>query len=307
MSNVDEVIIGGVAWVDVIAPTQAEMTSLGQRFGFSPLELEDCLSRRQLQKIEDHEGHLFVIIHYPRVLESDIVRSAQISIFLGDNYLVTVHQEALPQISEIFQWAKKDAKVGKVTSGFLLHRILDRLVDSMFPFMEGIMRELDAIEDKVFDERIEVVRELTTVRHNIAALRRTILPLRRITAALYDEIQMRTPKLAASFKDVNDHVEKVSAVLDEARETLEIYKDTDFIVSTERSNKILAILTIIFTLSIPGTMIGTFYGMNILLPGGIQSGAWTQLGPYTTLIIVLLASLAPTFIMVFRFHRLGWI
>jgi magnesium transporter len=307
MSNVDEVIIGGVTWVDVEAPVQNEMTSLGQRFGFSPLELEDCLSRRQLQKIEDHQGHLFVIIHYPRILESQVVGSGQISIFLGDNYLVTVHQETLPQISEIFQWAAREAKVGKVTSGFLLHRISDRLVDSMFPLMEAIMRELDDIEDKVFDERIEVVRELTTVRRNIAALRRTVLPLRRITAALCDEIQMRTPKLAESFKDVNDHIEKVSAVLDEAREAVEIYKDTDFIVSTERSNKILAVLTIIFTLSIPGTMIGTFYGMNILLPGGTQTGAWTQLGPYTTLIIILLACLAPTFIMVFHFHRLGWI
>lgn len=308
MGKTEEINIGGTTWVNLEGPTQQEIQALGQRFKFSRLELEDCLSKRQLQKIEHHEDHLFVIIHCPYLSgHSHIVGSGQVSIFLGNDYLVTAHQGDVRAIVETFQSYENERNQAKSGPGGILYRILNTLVDSVFPLLEGIMKELDDIEDEVFNEKIEVVRELTTLRRNIAAVRRTVLPLRRIIASLYDEMQMRSPELAPNFKDVSDHIEKAFAILDEARETVEIYKDTDFTVNTEQSNKILAILTIVFTLSIPGAMIGTFYGMNIPLPGGIETGAWIFLGPYTTLIVILVASMVPALIMLLYFHRLGWI
>ena len=113
--------------------------------------------------------------------------------------------------------------------------------------------------------------------------------------------------LTLYFKDVQDHIEKIFEALEEARETVEIYKDTDFMLSQEKTNKILAVLTIVFTLSIPATVIGTFYGMNVNLPGGIQTGAWTQLGPYTTLVFVLVVSAITALFMVMYFRSLGWL
>jgi len=307
LASVDELRVGDIVWLNLEAPTRDEIELLGQRFHFSQLELEDCVSKRQLQKIEHHEDHLFAVLHFPIISDSNqTFGSSQVSIFLGANYLVTVHQGQLRQINEVFQSFKDNRPPGKVTPGFLLYRVLDNLVDNVFPLMEGLMKELEDIEDEVFDEHKDVVRELTLLRRNIASLRRTILPLRRIIAGLYDEVQMSTPKLAANYRDINDHIEKAYATLDEARELVEIYKDTDFTVSTERSNKILAFLTILFTLSIPATVLGTFYGMNIHLPGGIQSGPWTFLGPYTTLIVIAAVSIAPAMVMVWYFHRLGW-
>lgn len=307
MGKTDELTIDGVTWVNVKAPTRKDIRSLGERFHFSQLELEDCVSKKQLQKIEHHGDHLFAILHFPKSsAESHLVGSTQISIFLGDSYLVTVHDGGCKSLDESFESVKSDAG-GAPSPGFLLYRVLDRLVDDIFPLMEEVLKELDEVEEQVFDEKIEVIRELTTLRRNIASLRRTVSPLRRIIGGLYDEVQMRTPEAAANLRDVNDHVEKAFAVLDEARETVEIFKDTDFTVSTERSNKILAILTIMFTLSIPGTLVGTFYGMNILLPGGIETGPWTYLGPYTTFALLLTLSLTPALIMLWYFHRLGWV
>ena len=83
-------------------------------------------------------------------------------------------------------------------------------------------------------------------------------------------------------------------------------KDTDFVLSTEKTNKVLAVLTIIFTLAIPSTVIGTFYGMNVDLPGGIGDSS-TVLGPFTTFIIVILASAIPAILMFAYFKKLGWI
>jgi magnesium transporter len=308
MGKVEESVNGNVTWVDVEKPTQSDIRMVGDRFKFSQLELDDCLSKRQLQKLEDHSDHLFLIIHCPHISETGhMVASEQVSIFLGSNYLVTVHQGNLRQIGELFQSCKNNKNHVVRNSAGILHDILHALVDTLFPLLGGLMNELEDIEDSVFDENIQVVREITTLRRNISALRRTILPFKRIVNDLHDEIQMRTPELAPNFRDVCDHVEKASAVLDEARETVEIFKDTDFTVNTERSNKILAILTIIFTLSIPGTMMGTFYGMNVPLPGGIETGPWLLLGPYTTLLVILLISLVPPLVMCLYFRRLGWI
>ena len=113
--------------------------------------------------------------------------------------------------------------------------------------------------------------------------------------------------LTLYFDDVIDHVDKVIESLEESKETMEIYKDTDFVLSTEKLNKILAILTIVFTLAIPATVIGTFYGMNVYLPGGIETGSADGFNDYIPLIFVLLASGIPAMIMFLYFRRLGWV
>jgi magnesium transporter len=78
-------------------------------------------------------------------------------------------------------------------------------------------------------------------------------------------------------------------------------------LSSEKTNQILAILTIVFSLSIPATIIGTFYGMNINLPGGLETESWNFMGRYTTLIIVLIISAASVLLMYWSFLRVGWV
>jgi magnesium transporter len=113
--------------------------------------------------------------------------------------------------------------------------------------------------------------------------------------------------LTLYYDNVNDHMDTVIEILEESRETIEIYKDTDFMLSTEKTNKILGILTILFTLSIPATVTGTFYGMNIELPGGIDTGSPQFFGSYTTFIVIMLLSITSAFFMVWYFRKLGWI
>jgi len=87
---------------------------------------------------------------------------------------------------------------------------------------------------------------------------------------------------------------------------MEIYKDTDFVLSNEKTNKVLAVLTMIFTLAIPSTVIGTFYGMNVNLPGGIENNLMI-LGPFSTFVVIIIASAIPAIIMFMYFKKLGWI
>jgi magnesium transporter len=135
------------------------------------------------------------------------------------------------------------------------------------------------------------------------------MQLRRIIVDLSADIQKYSVEdLTLYFDDVKDHMDKAFDTLEESKESIEIYKDTDNMLSTEKTNRILSVLTILFTLSIPASVIGAFYGMNIHLPGGIdEQGTWNFLGIYTTFLISIMITIATVLLMIWVFRRLGWI
>ncbi len=272
----------GVLWINIQKPTFADINALGQKYPFHRLNLEDCLSKIQIPKIDRYENHIFAILHFPTPDKEKGFLFSQLAICMGSDYLVTIHQGDLKPLEELFNMCKN---------------ILMKVVGN-----------IDDVEDSVFDERISIPRQISLLRREITTLRRMVIPLRRTVVDLSKDVQRFSKEdLAPYFKDIQDHIEKVTEALEEAKETIEIYKDTDYMLSQEKTNKILAVLTIMFTLSIPATVIGTFYGMNINLPGGIVTGSWNQLGPYTSLIFVLVISSISALLMVLYFRRLGWL
>jgi magnesium transporter len=291
-----------------------EMAELGQKYSFHKLNLEDCLSKIQIPKIDRYADHIFIILHFPTPDKEKGFTVSQLSVFVGQSYVITIHQGDFKPLEELFSVCKADeptrrAYMGR-SSGFLLHKIIDVLVDDLLHILMKVVGNIDDIEDMVFDERISIPRQISLLRREITTLRRTVIPLRRTVLELSKDVQkFSNEDLALQFRDVQDHIEKVYEALEEAKETVEIYKDTDFMLSTEKTNKILAILTIIFTLSIPATTIGTFYGMNIPIPGTVneREGPWTFLGENTTLIFVLAISAASAVAMVIWFRKLGWL
>lgn len=302
----------GVLWTNIQKPTYSDMTVLGQKYPFHRLNLEDCLSKIQIPKIDRYQDHTFVILHFPTPDKEKGFLFSQLAIFIGTDYLVTIHHGDLKPLEELFAMCKIDERQRQVimgkSAGYLLHKIIDTLVDDLLHILMKVVGNIDDIEDSVFDERISIPRQISLLRREITTLRRIVIPLRRTVVDLSKDVQRFSREdLAVYFKDVQDHIEKVYEALEEAKETVEIYKDTDFMLSNEKTNKILAVLTIVFTLSIPATVIGTFYGMNINLPGGTEIGPWNQLGIYTTLIFVLVASSVSALFMVLYFRRLGWL
>ncbi|MFZ0405478.1 MAG: CorA family divalent cation transporter, partial [Nitrososphaeraceae archaeon] len=150
-------------------------------------------------------------------------------------------------------------------------------------------------------------KEISLLRREITTLRRVVIPLKRIVMDLSKDIQKFSKEdLTLYFDDVKDHIDKVIEVLEESKETIEIFKDTDFMLSTEKSNKILAVLTILFTLSIPVTVVAAIYGMNVNLPGGIETGPATFFGPFTSFTLLVTAAILPSVIMLWYFKRQGW-
>ena len=303
----------GVTWTDVQDPSKEDMDTLARSYPFHHLNLDDCISKIQLTKIDEHGEYVFVVVHFPRHDEATgLIVPVQVSFFLGEGYLVTVHGGDLPTIDDFFRQASSNPESREEIMGksavFLLYRLLDRIIDDLFPLLDKIENELDDIDDKVYDEKVFAAFETSRLQRRIASFRRLIIRLKRLGVDLPPKVQpFTTQDLSAYFSDIRDHIEKAFETLDEAKETIDIYVDTDFILNSEKTNKVLAILTIIYTLTIPVTVIGTVYGMNVLLPGGLQSGSWTFFGQYTTLIVLLFLALVPSLLMSYYFRRLGWV
>ena len=305
------------AWIDLQNPDRNDVEKLAEKYNFNSLNIEDCMTKFELPKLDSYDDHFFVILHFPPLSQKvGISKNSQLSIFVGKDFLVTVHQGDLKPLVELVEVcttnsdeSRKNRLLGR-SSGLLLHEIIDVLVDDLLHTSRKIIANLDEMEDRVFDETKPVARSIALLRREINRLRRIANPLKKFVLEIAKNVkrfsEREDEELTLFYDDVIDHIDKVIETLEESRETMEIYKDTDYVLSTEKTNKVLAVLTIIFTLAIPATVIGTFYGMNVNLPGGIGNNSMV-LGPFTTFIIVILASAIPAILMFVYFKKLGWI
>jgi len=313
-----EIIQGGkFTWIDLQNPDRVDVEKLAKKYNFNELNIEDCMTKFELPKLDSYDDHFFVILHFPPLAQKiGISKNSQLSLFIGKDFLVTVHQGDLKPLVDLVQTCilnsddeLKNKLLGE-SSGDLLHEIIDVLVDDLLHTSRKIIANLDEMEDNVFDESKPVARSIALLRREINRLRRIALPLKKFVLEIAKNVKRFSDssddELSLYFDDVIDHIDKVIETLEESRETMEIYKDVDFVLSNEKTNKVLAVLTMIFTLAIPSTVIGTFYGMNVNLPGGIGEN-FMILGPFTTFIVIILASAIPAIMMFAYFKKLGWI
>lgn len=314
IKKIQTIRYGKMMWVDVRDPNRREISRLAQQFPFHPLHLEDCVSKSQFPKIEQssEDKYLFLLLRFPSYNPREgSIAINQICFFLGENYLVTIHENTGDTISNIFTDCQENVEQRKAyidgSSSHLLYIIIEQLTDDLSPILQKILTEVDEAEDIVFDDKVSGVYKIGQLRRKIISLRRVIGPLRILLEDLTGRINKFTPSnLSVYFDDITHRVEKAWETLEEARETVDIYKDADFTISTEKTNRILAVLTLIFTLSIPATVIGSFYGMNISLPGGLDAGPWRFWGNYTTFVVILITAAIPALFMVWYFRKRGW-
>lgn len=343
---------GRVTWIDIEQPTKEELDKLLLRYpSFHQLNIDDCLSKIQLSKIDKYEDHSFIILRIPAivvtaaanddnegsnmnkkngyVIASSSVIVKQLSIFVGSNYVITIHQYPFKPLLELAQSydsgnnksnneVNKPAQtiIGPSSPAFLIYKIIDVLVDELLSILGHIGNDLDNIEDAIFFGKSDsnnqqlpsASKQIYALRREINTLRRTIIPLKRVILDASEDMRRFSngERLAPYYSDIKDHIEKVLDELDASKETIDVYNDMDFQAGTEKSNRILGFLTILFTLTIPVTIISSFYGMNIEIPGTTQSGPWTFLGRYTTMILVIIASITPSLAMLLYFYRKKW-
>jgi magnesium transporter len=296
---------GGLTWIHLDAPDQETATGLAERFGWHPLDIEDVLSKRQRPKIDTYEDYRFIVLHFPYYDKAiQRLNAAELDVFLGNGYLVTLPNVELLPVSRLFVRCTDDAELRESLfgkgSGYLLYHVLDDLFDYCFPILDKIGHKLDSIEDDIDEGRFEeLVRDISKAKQEIISYRKIIKPQRPTLRLLERHVERFLPEdLELYFDDLVDASERIWDLLDNYKEVVEALEATNEAAIAHRQNDVLRLLTLISVTMLPLTVITGIFGMNVLFPGeGSHTAFWLILG-------VMAAALAGM-IGFFRYKR--WI
>lgn len=295
-----------ITWVNIERPTELETDYLAKHYPFHPLDLDDCLSRIQRPKIDEYDDYLFLVLHFP-VFDKNVrvTTPSQVSVFIGQDYLITLHSGELKPLVNLFRQCQKEEEFRRRAmsegTGLLLYRIVDRLVDYCLPILNKIGSNIDRVDDEIFSSmKSNVIRDISELRRDVISFRRIIWPLRTLSGSLWSKVRPFTDTdMEIYFDDLVDHVDRIRDGLDEYKERVEGLNDTHDSLATNRTNEIVRILTTIATIMLPITVIASIFGMNI--PLGVFGSS--RLAP----LFVSLICLAIILTMLYLFRRKRWI
>ena len=304
--NLETVTWGDLTWVNIEPPTEREIEHLAQNYPFHPLDLDDCLSRIQRPKIDEYKDYLFLVFHFPVFdKETRVISASQLSVFIGEKYLITLHKGELKPLVKLFRDCElnEDTREENFSQGtsHLLYRIVDRLVDYCLPIISKISANIEKTEDNIFASRglPRAIGIISMLRRDVIAFRRIIWPMRAVIASLEPKIRrFTTMDLAVYFGDMIDHVDKIWDALDEFKEIIEGLNDAHDSLATNRTNEVMRMLAIIATILLPLTVVASLYGMNIPLP--FQDSVYS-------LAFVLVIWVVIVTCMLYFFRRQRWI
>jgi magnesium transporter len=303
--NLKTITWGDLTWVDIVQPTREATKYLAERYNFHPLDLDDCLSPRQISKLETYPEYLFIIFHlavYDKVTRKSTRK--QWSAFVGDKFIITLRPGEFKSLDALFRQCElseesREEYLGH-GSGYLLYRILDRAIDSYFPVLNAIMSLMQDIEDDVFNEEVEAGKEISILRRDIITQRSVMLPTRTVFMELEKRLgRFSKMDLTVYFSDLMDHMNKICETLDEFSEVIDVYKDTDYVLSGYRANRVIRALFMLLTVLAPFIVVTGLYSMRVYLPGGVEGGS-----PLTFfMLLALMVVIAGALLYYFRRRR----
>ena len=304
--NLESLTWGDLTWVNIEKPAEREVEYLAQNYPFHPLDLDDCLSRIQRPKIDEYKDYLFLVFHFPVFNpEARVTTPSQVSVFIGQDYLITLHKGDLKPLVKLFRECQINEESRKDNfnhgSGYLLYRIIDRLVDYCLPILYKIDGNIERVEEEIFSQGMpRSIREISILRRDIISFRRIIWPMRAVIGSLKSKLHRFTKvEMGVYFDDMVDHVDKIWDGLDENKEVIEGLNYTHDSLATNRTNEVMRMLTIIATILLPITVVASIFGMNIPL-GPFRDTPLSAL--YVSLICLVIIGG-----MLYLFRRQRWI
>ena len=253
---------GGFFWLDLDQPDAADFDVLRDTFGFHPLAVEDSEHFGQRAKIDDYDDHVFLVV-YGAAPDED--RLVEVHCFYSERYLVTVHRDQAPAFTEIRErFTKRGEPVEHPPR--LLYQIVEALVDSFFPILADFDDRIDELEDQTFLNATDAqLQEIFGMKRLLVGLRKAVTPERDMFARLVGGISTlpgMTPDDERYFRDVYDHLIRISDLIDTYRDLLTSSMDVYLSTVSNRLNSVMKQLTIIATIFLPLSWLTGFFGQN---------------------------------------------
>jgi magnesium transporter len=272
--HVEIVESDGLRWINIVRPRPVDQAWLEERFEFHPLDYEDIFSRNQRPKVDEYDGYLFVVLHFPRYDKTiGRLNAAELDIFIGPDYVITLPNEPLQPVEFLFERcrAHEDQRHGLFSkgSGYLLYKIVDACVDASFPMLRKMGNKLERIEEEIFEGRSEeVVRDISNVKQEIINFRKIVRPQRATFRDLERNKARYIPEdLDIYFDDINDASERIWDMLENYKEVVEALESTNESVLAHRGNQTFRLLTTVSVILLPLTLLASIFGMNVRVPG----------------------------------------
>lgn len=298
LADVERARASKFAWVDVTNHDENSLQALAGIFNLHPLAIEDCLHFPQRPKLESYEPGLFIIWLAPFEPDGDEVPTHEVDVFLGSDHLITIHSERIEEIDDVALHAQRLMSQG---ADFLLHDIVDRLVDRVLEVTDSIEYELENIEDTLLENPTPAdLQRLHRVRRRLVKLHKIIGPERDIIRALARERELVDEEAYRYLQDVGDHLARVQDSIETNREVASAAMDIYLSAASNRMNEIMKVLTAVATIFMPLTLISGIYGMNLLV------GMWPPVDQWWSFWLVVAVMLLIAVWMIWFFRRRRW-
>ncbi len=275
----------GLLWVDIDLRVHAQHALLEKVFKFHPLSIEDTLSSEGRVKFEEFPSYAFCVVRAVRFAEETPelydIETFNLSLFLGHNFVVTVHGQHAPGVDATNERIVRSPDLLERDASRLMHHVLDTTVDAYFPILEQLDAFIDGLEERVFvhfDQ--ESLRDIFSVKRLVLQLRRHLSPMREV----FNVLQNRPCALIPAdsqiyYRDIYDHVIRLNESLDTYRDLLSSTMDSYLTQISNRMGIVTKGLTVVATMSVPFVVVSGMWGMNFTnIPlSASPNGFWVML------------------------------
>jgi magnesium transporter len=292
-----------VVWLDMCDPTEDDLATISEELSLHALAVEDAVHERQRPKIDRYDTHGFLSAYAVRLdTDSGELVTTEVAAFITEHALVTVRKSEDFDVDAVVRRWDDESDLAKSGVGFLLHGLLDYVVDSHFDAVQSLDEQIEALEDLVFADRVDhssVQHRSLQLRKSLVRMRRVVLPMREVVNALMRrDHRVIDNDLMPYYQDVYDHVLRASEWTESLRDLVTTIRETQLNIQGNRLNTIMKQVTSWAAIIAVPTAITGFYGQNVPYPGfGQPWGFWLS----TIAIVVLSGGL---YVM---FKRRDWL
>ncbi len=290
-------------WLDLQSPSEQELVKLGQEFALHPLAIEDASREHQRPKVEEYE-HFYFVVFYSASLDANAagLDICELDMFLGKNYLITVHNGHILELDEVEQRWTRNVNQLEWGVGVLLYTLLDTIVDRYFPVVDEMVDQAEELEDQLFTGAVRqaaFTQQLLELRKRFLALRRIATPERDVLNILTNRDNPIFDEHAqVYFRDIYDHITRLADTIDLYRYQLSTIMDANLSIVSNDLNKVMRTLTSASIILMVDSLLAGIWGMNFVNIPELK----LQYGYYGALICMVIVSL----LLLFVFRRLRW-
>ena len=289
-------------WLDITTFDEEARALLCDDFKVHPLALEDVQKFGQRPKLESYDQYVHLVMHGAK---EDGTGTIEVHSFYSEDYLITVHRDPLPVFDVVRTHAAVVRQHGQASGIFLLYRVVDALVDGFFPVLDRFDDDIDELEDKILEHPTdEQLGTLFAMKRTLVSFRKIVTPERDVFAGIAAgalELPGMTDEAERYYRDIYDHLIRISDLVDSYRDLLSGAVDTHLSVVSNRLNVVMKQLAMIATIFLPLSFLTGFFGQNFaVLVGHITGPAafWGAGIGSEVLAVALLFTL---------FKRRGWL